>query len=139
MKALLKAIRSELAASAPVNALATGGIHAGRAASSATPPYLVWGRRDSGSPQYDTGGTAVERIVVGFDAFATGAAVAAETVEAVEGLFSGAPPLLEAGTVMQVSKVGDGLVIEGGATGEAEEVWRGSLQLEFMVQRDGEL
>ena len=136
MKALLKAVKAELETSAALSVCASGGIYAGRAAPGASVPYLVWTRRPARPPQHSTGGIVVERATLRFEAFSTSALAAAEAAVQVGKLFIGAPPALESGSLIQVAKVRDGLSIERGVAGGGEEVWRASIDLEFMIERN---
>ncbi|MCD6404714.1 MAG: DUF3168 domain-containing protein [Planctomycetes bacterium] len=136
MKALLKAIHTSLHASVQVSSRAAGGIYAGRAAQAALMPYIVWSRRSARTLSRDTGGAALERVTVRFEAYSTGAVDSAEALGAVERLFAASAPVLESGTVIQVAKAADGLRLASDTNGEGREVWRGVVDLEFMVQRD---
>ncbi len=135
MKALLKAVRSALEESGGLSG-AVSGIFAGRAPGDAAMPYLVWNVRGSTAPGRDTGGQVLERVTLTFEAYSAGAAAAAGAVEAAEMLFAAQAPELESGALVQVRKTAGGMTTERRLDGAGDEIWRGRLDMEFLIQRE---
>jgi hypothetical protein len=135
MKALLEAVKDRLAATGALSELASGGVFAGRAGDGAALPYLVWAAVSSGRVERNTGGTTIERRTVRFDLYTLSASDAAEVVEVIEGAFFASALTLDEGDVIVVRKARDGLALQPTATGEGEEVWRGRVEMEFVVER----
>lgn len=135
MKALIAAARAALENDSALNTLIPGGVHAGRAPAGTGMPYAVM-TYDGGAPaDYDTAGTAVSRDRMTFEIFAESAEGAAEASERVLAVFESSPPALETGACLAAGRLAESLMIEAGAGPEGADVWRGTVEIEFVVER----
>ena len=136
MKALIKAVRSDLLGDGVVNALCTGGIHTGRAPDTAAMPYLVLSRLGSFRPDYYTSDHQVETVTMRFQTWSWSAETAISTTERIEKLFRTTWPSLDDGTVIFVAKESDGLELDPDPDDSGNDVWQGIIDMTFLVQRD---
>lgn len=135
MKALIAAARNALENDSALKSLAPGGVHAGRAPARTEMPYVVTTYGGGARADYDTAGTAVSRDRLTFEIFAESAEGAAEAAERVLAVFEGSPPTLEIGTCLNATMIAEALRIEAGAGPEGTDIWRGAVEIEFMVER----
>lgn len=135
MRALIAAARAALENDSAVNTLTPGGFHAGRAPAGAEMPYAVMTHNGGARADYDTAGTAVSLERMTFEIFAESAEGAAEAAERVVAVFESSPPALETGACLAAGRLTGSLTIEAGPGPDGADVWRGAVEIEFMVER----
>ena len=135
MKALIAAVRAALEGDSVLESLAPGGIHSGRAPAGASMPYLVVTYGGASAGAYDTAGKSVRTARMRFETYSPAAAGAAETAERVVEVLEPSPPVLEAGACLAARKLGDSLALEPGPGPAGGDVWRGAVEMEFLVEQ----
>jgi len=136
LKALIKAVRSDLMSDGIIAGLCTGGIHTGRAPDTAAMPYLIISRLGAFRPTYFTHAQQIEYVPLRFQAWSLSAETVISVVERIERLFRTTLPSLDDGTVMQALKDSDGLEIDPDPSDDGNDVWQGVLDMEFTIQRN---
>ena len=137
MTPLLEAVYDQLKGDASIIAIVGSKVYFGRARDNVDLPYLVFSRQGSFPPVVYTSRTLqVEHIIIRFETWSIESDQAMTGVEAVEKLFRGTWPVLASGTVMQVTKQGDTLEIDPTPTSDGDDVRRGIVDMDFMIQRD---
>lgn len=134
MKTFLSAMRTYLASNSSINGAATGGVHAGRAPSDASAPYVVWSYRGKQNRSLDTGGRELDAMTVRFECYSDSAAEAAGTAEVIATELTGWSGDLSGCSLLVARALRDGLDLSRGLSGVGADGWRAFVDVEFLVQ-----